>query len=320
MIIFLTTEEHNYTLNGLFQSPIADGVVVKKSYQWLFSQWQLPRATYFFTDHERLNHAELALAGKIFTQLVAAGVMVFNNPAKLRCRHALLEHLHAQGINDFRVYPADLAPKPDRFPVFLKHENDHEQSFPDLIHTQSELDSCLQKVEGSGIPLTHFLVIEFSAKPIRDDIYEKHCAFRVGEYYITHESSVERNWCVKRGERSLMSEAEKEEKIANFKNNIFADLVKPAFEVGRIDYGRIDFGIKDDQICVYEINTNPYHLKRTGNQEPYFLAYMAVLDDITRAICSYDTPSGPAIEICTKKELKKRTRRNYGITYRVRLP
>ena len=37
--------------------------------------------------------------------------------------------------------------------------------------------------------------------------------------------------------------------------------LRAIFKLARIDYGRIDYGIKDGQIQVWEINTNPMLLK-----------------------------------------------------------
>ena len=39
--------------------------------------------------------------------------------------------------------------------------------------------------------------------------------------------------------------------------NPHADEIRKIFEIARIDYGRIDYSLKNGQIRVWEINTNP---------------------------------------------------------------
>jgi hypothetical protein len=49
---------------------------------------------------------------------------------------------------------------------------------------------------------------------------------------------------------------------AFFREPSHMDLVKRAFEIARIDYGRIDYAVQGDRIVVFEINTNPGHTPR----------------------------------------------------------
>ena len=242
MIIFLTADDHRYTIKGIIKSPSRSAEVKVRGYSWLFPRQRVPTATYFFTDIERLAHHELSCAADIYAQMRQAGLRVYNNPARVRGRAALLHHLNAHGINSFASYAADASPRPSRFPVFIKNDNHHRNQFGTLIDDQMALDAELEKIESSGIPLKHLLVTEFCAKPLRDGIFQKHSEFRLGDQYVPYDSILEANWCAKTGDNRLMTPDERQEAVRIMRENPFSECVAPAFEVARIEYGRIDFG------------------------------------------------------------------------------
>jgi hypothetical protein len=62
---------------------------------------------------------------------------------------------------------------------------------------------------------------------------------------------------VKLGRAGVAGEELYDEELKFMRENAFADRLKPVFAIAGIDYGRADFGLVGDRICVYEINTNP---------------------------------------------------------------
>lgn len=315
MIIFLTTYEHRYTIKGIIESPALTADVKVKAYSWLFSRRQLARATYIFTDIERLAHHELSAAAKIYGQMRSAGLTVYNNPALVRGRAALLHHLNVRGLNDFAAYPAVASPQPARFPVFIKNDNNHTHQFEGLIDDQAALDAELERVEASGIPLKHLLVIEFCAKPLREGIFQKHSEFRVGDQYVPYDSILEANWCAKRGDHTLMTPDERRETVRIMRENPFAKNVMPAFETARIEYGRIDFGFVDGKMAVYEINTNPNVNSHTQDPPDEFLqAFNDTIAGVVRAVCRLDTDSGPPVKLFSRRHHKKSVTKTLGVS------
>lgn len=78
MIIFVTTCSHRYTNNAIAK---VLPFVRQEVYPLLFARRSLPRATYIFTDFDRLNFWQLEYAAHVFRQLSAAGCRVLNDPA-----------------------------------------------------------------------------------------------------------------------------------------------------------------------------------------------------------------------------------------------
>src|SRR5262249_39761423 len=133
MIVFVTAYGHDYCVAGLKRWPFeADWLPVVGStpYDRLFRADRLPRATYIFVDIDRLYPWERHLPAERFRDMTAAGLKCLNDPARVLNRYPLLRALAREGINPFDVYRADDAPRPSRFPVFVRRESDHGQPNP----------------------------------------------------------------------------------------------------------------------------------------------------------------------------------------------
>jgi hypothetical protein len=252
---FLATSDHLDTLYSVKRRHPA--LVTTRSYDWLFRQNSLGAGTWVFTDHERLSAHELDAASSVATQLQAAGFTVFNHPARVKWRYELLLQLRASGINAFGVWRASMRPKPDRFPVILKAENDHAHHYKDLIPSQEALDKALDILVLRGVRLENILVITFANSETRRGVYVKHSVFRVGDQFLSYPCVIEDNWAVKYGKMGLATDEEIDSAIEEINTNPFAEMLKPAFFAAGIEYGRADFGFENGRLAVYEINTNP---------------------------------------------------------------
>jgi hypothetical protein len=255
LIRFLATADHLYTLSDAWRRH--PRLVTAHSYNWLFRQNTLDGGTWAFTDQERLSAYELDAASLIATQLQASGLRVLNHPARVKFRYELLLKLQESGINAFGAWRASSRPKPDRFPVLLKAENDHAHRYKDLIASQETLDATLDALALRGVRLENILVITFANSPTRQGVYTKHSVFRVGEQYFSFPRVIEDNWAVKYGKLGLASDHELDQAIEEINTNPFAEMLKPAFDAAGIEYGRADFGFENGHLAVYEINTNP---------------------------------------------------------------
>jgi hypothetical protein len=256
MIRFLLTRGHSYTVKSVCRAPRLS--VSPMNYDALIRARWLRRATYIFTDLDRLSHWDLDLAGEIYLQLKNAGLTVLNNPARVKARYALSRALHSAGLNDFNVHRADELNPAIRFPVFVRKTQGHRKPLSDLLPTREQLDKTIESAVAAGTSLENLLVVEFAAEAVRPGLYRKLSAFRIGDVIVPHISVHDTSWLVKYGKMFDSIEDLYEEEHRMFQTNPFADHLKKVFDIAGIEYGRADFGIYRGRIQVYEINTNPH--------------------------------------------------------------
>ena len=84
------------------------------------------------------------------------------------------------GINSFNVFRAEERPEPARFPVLLRHEDDHDRPLQNLVESQEELDRALEGLRATGVPLRGILVVGFCAEPYSEALWHKWGTFGVG--------------------------------------------------------------------------------------------------------------------------------------------
>ena len=133
MIVFITHDEFAFTLDGLLAvQPRPRGIEIQ-SYDWLLRQKGMRAATVIFADQDRLRHEELVRAGRLSVEMEAAGIRVLNRPSRAMQRYELHRALHRAGLNPYRVYRAEDAPRPEGFPVILKAETAHLDTHGGLI-------------------------------------------------------------------------------------------------------------------------------------------------------------------------------------------
>jgi hypothetical protein len=260
MIVAITTRGHGDTLaslsDGTFGSPVPRFVI--ECYDRLLCARHIPRATYIFTDLERLAPWELRAAGQLYRALAEQGLRCLNNPARAKSRVELLRALRSASVNPFDVYRAEEHPRPARFPVLLRNEDDHWRPLPNLIESQEELDSALDHLRDSEVPLRGVLVIEFCGEPYSDSLWHKWGTFKVGDALSLDHIAVDDNWLVKRGVWAKLTDAAVADEYEAVKSNRFAEALRPVFEIAGIDFGRADHAPVGGKSVVYEINTNPY--------------------------------------------------------------
>lgn len=275
MIFLVTAPGHHYTSRGLREWPFADDVPTVKAtdYRKLFRHETVPRATYVFADIDRLYAWERPLAAEMFRAMVAAGLRCFNDPARVLTRYPLLRALHREGINPFNVYRADDAPRPERFPVFIRHESDHEWPHVALYETQEALDRTLEQRLAHGVPLSDLLVVEFVDLKEPGGLYSKFGTYRFGGANLHYDHiNVSVKWVAKlhKGTEHLWTEEMFAEDRRAVLANESPDTVRRAFEIAGIDWGRIDHGRMGDRTVVFEINTNPSVTVRKPVPESFF--------------------------------------------------
>ncbi len=260
MIIVVTVSDHQNTFetfrNGTYGFPAPD--LRTMPYEALLRARRVPRATYIFTDLERLSSWELQLAATLYRRLKKRGLRCLNDPARVMTRFELLRGLHRAGINPFNVYRADEQPRPERFPVFLRDEDHHASPPPELLASQEELDAALEARRARGIPLRGTLIVEHCPAPYAGGRWHKWGTFRVADRMSVDHIAVDDTWYVKVGKWNLLDERAVAEEHEAATSNRFAAELANIFAFAGIEFGRADHATVDGRLVVYEINTNPF--------------------------------------------------------------
>jgi len=217
----------------------------------------LPDATYVFADVDRLDPAETAAAAALWQALAARGprVRLLNRPGASLRRAELLRELHRRGWNDFAVRRGDESHEGLRFPVFVRDSHEHDGAETSLLHDAASLAEALAKLVAAGRDPSRLLVVEFLDTASPDGLYRKYAATVVGERVIAHHVMFSRDWQVK-GPSLAEPEMIAEERQYQL-TNPHASRLRELFRIARIDYGRVDYGVRDGALQVWEIDTNP---------------------------------------------------------------
>jgi hypothetical protein len=269
MIVFLTTRGHEFGVKTLVDGTFP-GLPECRSmpYEDFYLAEKVPVATYIFTDIDRLAPWETRIAAERYRTLKAAGMRCLNDPARVMGRRELLRKLYRRKINPFNVYPADLRPRPQRFPVFVRSETEHRRIELALLDDQAALDSQLLALRRKGTPLRDLLVVEFAATPIAPGAWRRVGTFRIGDNLSVDSFAVQDHWRVSDGTRGLASDEMFQAEYDALKSNAVAEPVRLAFELAEIEYGRADHATYEGREIVFEINTNPTIGPIEGQRKP----------------------------------------------------
>ncbi len=300
MIILITTRGNGRTLDSIprrtFGVPTPDMRITH--YERLFGAWRVPRATYIFGDLERLMPWELRVAADLYRSLTGAGLRCLNDPARGMARVELLTALHRAGINPFSVMRADIAPRPARFPVFLRFEDDHVKANPTLFDSQAALDAALDRLRERGTPLRGVIVVEQAAELYSDGIWAKWGSWRIGDRIIDEHIAVDDTWLVKNGDHGKITDAICEDEHDAVSSNRFAAAIRPAFDIGCIEFGRADHSVVAGRSVVYEINTNPSARRFVADRRPLRKETQLIARArIAEALQAIDTAEGGRLSI-----------------------
>ena len=257
MIFYLTTQAFRPSVLQLEQEDRAPSVTVL-TYEELFSEGSGQRGTYIFSNTEALSPDGLSEAARFFRRLEEHGCRVLNDPARVRGRFSLLRALYQAGQNPFNVYPVEEGVKPKQFPVFLRIEHTHNSgSLTNLILDQAALDEAVEAAICAGFPRALLLIVEYAAQPISDGVFAKGSVYKIGDRFVPDIWWYGKSWCVTGDRDGLVGEDAYSDELRMMQENSFAEDVAKSFALANIDYGRVDFGLIGDSVCIYEINTSP---------------------------------------------------------------
>ncbi len=272
MIFFLVTEGHPYPIElylGTWGRALA-GRLRTLPYERLGERASLPAgAAYVFSDIERLGGRRAEIAARLWQELAERGggsVRLLNHPTRSMRRYELLRALHERGVNRSNAYRLTEWRRPARFPVFLRVEDGHEGPLTPLLRTERELDEAAARIALEGWYRDRVLVVEFCDTADRTGIFRKYSAFNVGGRIVPRHLFFSRSWMVK--ERDLVERDLLAEERRYVEENPHRRFLEECFELARIDYGRIDYALKDGAPQVFEINTNPMTMAPVDSTVP----------------------------------------------------
>lgn len=288
MIVFVSTGSHTYT-HRYVAAKLAGFKMM--SYPEILARKRLPKATYIFSDFDRLSFFQLELAGHLYRQLAEAGCRVLNDPARALHRLELLQSLFRSQLNTYKAWTAAEVSEVDRFPVFIRKIRAHRGVLTELIHDRAALSAALDGLLVAGMPASDLMIAEYAAEPNADGVFRKLSVYKVGPAQIATPSVHERHWAAKYGEMGAAGKEGYTKDLETVRTNPFKDHLENVFALAKIDYGRVDFGIVNGRPEVYEINTNPMIEPTTRHPYPdrveaFRLSDTAYLD----ALNALDTP------------------------------
>jgi len=293
MIYFFTTLEHTYTLQiFLAKQPEALQRRVRViPYPQLAYADQLPRATYIFTDLDRLSSAQLVPINHIWSRLAAdGGSVLYNDPRRVLLRRELLQLLHDAGHNPFNVRLVGDVARPMRYPTFLRPENQHEGPRTTLLRDKLAVRNAAMKMVLAGFDPAHLIECEFIDTADNEGIYRKYAALMIGGRVLPRHLQFDRSWVVK--DPHLTEPHMLAEQMLYLTTNPHEQMIRSVFAMANIDYGRIDYtflGANADRPVVWEINTNPDLMRPQKDRNPAVEpAYQLFWDSLRTTLMEMD--------------------------------
>ena len=300
MIFYLVRQSSAYTIINYLESwglKTTASYIRPLFYEQLWQMTKLPRGTYIFSDLERLTPNEAETTAKIWEQLANSekGIRLLNHPTRSKRRYELLRTLYCKGFNQFNVYRLTECRQPEKFPVFIRGENDHNGNLTSLLNTPAELDRAINQLLEKGQSLENKIITEFCPTADQAGVIRKYSTFIVGDKIIPRHLFFSNKWMVKYPE--LVEEKQLLEEHQYVKRNPHESFLKDIFQLARIEYGRIDYGLLNGIPQVWEINTNPRSLslndmtselqkKRTPTHEHFAKNFALGFEAINEETCS----------------------------------
>jgi hypothetical protein len=257
VIFFLTTRQNEYTIESYLRGygSTVTGILWPMRYERFLRAKRLRAGTYVLADLELLTDTERERAAARARELADRGCRVLNHPTRSLRRFALLRTRYEHGQSRFNVYRLADAAAVERYPVFLRAENDHLGALTSLLSTPAELDAAVVRLRRTGVSLDATIIVEFADTADATGLYRKYSAFIVGDRIVPRHVFFSRDWHVKSWQ--LVNAELLGEELAYLDTNPHERELRAIFTAARIDYGRIDYGLAPGGLEVWEINTNP---------------------------------------------------------------
>jgi len=264
MIHYLVTRAHPYTIE-LFIAKFAPELrrfVKVLFYEELETLRELRAGTYVFSDIERLGRREAENAAKVWNVLKGSpsAFLVLNHPTTSMKRYELLKSIQRvrhEAIYAYDVYRLTEGRAPTRFPVFVREENEHTGTRAEIrpSYSMQELEVEIERLISEGRWRDNLIVVELVDTSDEQKIFRKYSAFIAHGRVFPEHVLFSGEWLVK--VPKIINRDTHAEQARYRQLNPHERELREVCALARIEYGRIDYAIKDGKLCIWEINTNP---------------------------------------------------------------
>jgi hypothetical protein len=259
MIHFLVPRDQDFAIKDyldLFGQPLRQDLRILY-YEDLIQQSAFFSGTYVLSALDQLNPSMAQLLFEIHEQLKQIeGIRFLNNPRNTLQRFELLNKLNRVGKNDFRAFRANDDLTGLKFPVFLREESQHDGAISTLLNSEREFREALGRALVQGHELKNLLIVEFCDTVDEKGFYRKYGAFIVGKRVIPRSLNYGRQWMLKHSKTEFTLPMVREELEYVLQNPHQQQLLE-IFDLAQVEYGRIDYAIKDNRVQTWEINLYP---------------------------------------------------------------
>lgn len=228
------------------------------TYQDAFRRLSFPTGTLIFSDFEFLDGFQLAAAAAIAQAARHENprTRILNHPCTACERYALLRKLHAAGLNPVEVTRLEAGDRPSRYPVFLRLEDGCLGAESGLIQSADELEAEIRAMRDAGRPLKRHIAVSFETRPDSDGLFRKYGAFRIGDAIIPQHILRSSHWVVKSSISRKTAEFAAEE-LDFVRDNPHRNTLLAATDLAGLQFGRIDYGLREGKPVIFEVNPNP---------------------------------------------------------------
>jgi hypothetical protein len=267
VIFFVAPAEVIWGIKEYLQlaGPVVSRRFTPVSYDEIVARRRLSLGTYIFAAIDELTPTQREIAMRCCNELRGAspGLRLINHPAEVLLRYELLQKCFERKRNTFRARRALEFYRCRRFPVFVRPAREHLGSLTAILHNRGALIRALVATVAAGYRFRDLLVVEFCDTADQSGIYRCYSAMIVGDRIIPKTLIHNRRWVTKWQGRLLDIDKAREQ-AEYVEGDMHAAWLKETFALSGIGYGRIDYGVKDGVPQVWEINTNPTLVRRTG--------------------------------------------------------
>ncbi len=258
MIHFVAPEANAWTVHQ-YLSEWGKGVADRfriLHYESLAERTSFDRGTYVLAALE-LSPAQQLLVEELHRCLSATnGVRFLNHPTRTMRRYALLQELRRRNLNGFRAVRLNEGVTALRYPVFLRSDWEHTGALSSLLHSPSEVERAIGQAVWQGHRWEDLLAVEFHDTADADGYYRKYSAYIVGDRILPKGLEYGRSWMLKHAQCEFSEPMLLEEREYIVGNPHVAQL-REIFAIAGVEYGRIDYAIKDGRVQTWEINLHP---------------------------------------------------------------
>jgi hypothetical protein len=218
---------------------------------------RFPRGTYVLAALDQLPARQATFVAALHDALADRDdVRFLNHPTRTWQRARLLDELHTRGRNAFRAVRISGDLRALRYPVFVRDARSHDGALSPLLDTPAQVEAAIGRMLLQGRSAGDLLVVEFCDTSDADGYYRKYAAFVVGTHVMPRTLSYSREWMLK-FQGSEFSRAMAEEEREYVLTNPHEQALAEVFALAGVEYGRIDYSMKDGRLQTWEINLNP---------------------------------------------------------------